>query len=180
MAAPLTPEQRALVEGHLHLARWGARRSPAHWWDDAYQDACEGLISAARAWDPDRGVTFGAFAQHRVRGAVLDGLKKRSGWLRRAKRLPPPSVPLDAIEPDGTERQIPDERPALEDEIVSMAAARWLLSIPTDPRTKTVLEILAVGGTQRDAAAALGVTESAVSLRLRQLRARAGGYRDAV
>lgn len=44
-----------------------------------------GLVEAARSYDPARGAPFGAYARHRVRGAVLDEL--RSGdWLPRELR----------------------------------------------------------------------------------------------
>lgn len=43
----------------------------------------EGLLDAARRFDPDRGVTFRTFAYYRVRGAMLDGLRKMGNWSRR-------------------------------------------------------------------------------------------------
>lgn len=43
----------------------------------------EGLLDAARRFDPDRGVTFRTFAYYRVRGAMLDGLRKMGSWSRR-------------------------------------------------------------------------------------------------
>ena len=35
----------------------------------------EGLVEAARSFDPTRGVPFGAYARVRVQGAMLDGLR---------------------------------------------------------------------------------------------------------
>lgn len=43
----------------------------------------EGLLDAARRFDPGRGVSFRTFAYYRVRGAMLDGLRKMGAWSRR-------------------------------------------------------------------------------------------------
>src|SRR5690606_300924 len=43
----------------------------------------EGLLDAARRFDPARGVSFRTFAYYRVRGAMLDGLRKMGAWSRR-------------------------------------------------------------------------------------------------
>jgi RNA polymerase sigma factor FliA len=44
-----------------------------------------GLFQAAQAWEPDRGVTFEAFARHRIRGALLDELRGRDWASRRVR-----------------------------------------------------------------------------------------------
>ena len=43
----------------------------------------EGLLDAARRFDPSRGIGFRTFAYYRVRGAILDGLRKMGTWSRR-------------------------------------------------------------------------------------------------
>ena len=43
----------------------------------------EGLLEAARRFDPSRGVPFRAYASYRVRGAIFDGLRKLSRLSRR-------------------------------------------------------------------------------------------------
>jgi RNA polymerase sigma factor FliA len=42
----------------------------------------QGLLEAKQRFDPNRGVRFSTFAYYRVRGAVIDGVRKQ-GWLRR-------------------------------------------------------------------------------------------------
>jgi RNA polymerase sigma factor for flagellar operon FliA len=42
-----------------------------------------GLLEAKQRFDPSRGVRFSTFAYHRVRGAMLDGIRGQ-GWLRRS------------------------------------------------------------------------------------------------
>ena len=44
----------------------------------------EGLLDAARRFDPSRGVPFGAYANLRIRGAILDGVRQLSSLPRRA------------------------------------------------------------------------------------------------
>ncbi len=43
----------------------------------------EGLLDAARRFDPDRGVSFRRFANYRVRGAILDGMRSHGRLSRR-------------------------------------------------------------------------------------------------
>ncbi|MGE3621017.1 MAG: sigma-70 family RNA polymerase sigma factor [Acidimicrobiia bacterium] len=44
-----------------------------------------GLVQAARAYDPDRGIPFARFARHRIDGALLDELRARD-WASRSVR----------------------------------------------------------------------------------------------
>jgi RNA polymerase sigma factor for flagellar operon FliA len=43
----------------------------------------EGLLTAARRYDPDRGVPFRKYAYHRIRGAILDGMRLHAPLSRR-------------------------------------------------------------------------------------------------
>jgi len=43
----------------------------------------EGLLDAARRFEPDRGVSFRRFANYRVRGAILDGMRSHGRLSRR-------------------------------------------------------------------------------------------------
>jgi RNA polymerase sigma factor for flagellar operon FliA len=53
--------------------------------DDLYGIGMVGLISAADSWDPTRGLKFSTYAYTRVRGAMLDELRK-SDFLPRGRR----------------------------------------------------------------------------------------------
>ena len=53
-------------------------------YDDLVGYGREGLLDAARRYDPDRGVPFRAYANFRVRGAILDGVRQMSRLPRRA------------------------------------------------------------------------------------------------
>ncbi len=52
--------------------------------DDLVAAGREGLLDAARRFDSSRGVPFGAYAHLRIRGAILDGVRRFSGLSRRA------------------------------------------------------------------------------------------------
>ena len=53
-------------------------------YDDLVGYGREGLLEAARRYDPSRGVPFRAYANYRVRGAILDGVRRMSRLPRRA------------------------------------------------------------------------------------------------
>lgn len=52
--------------------------------DDLIAFGFGGLLEARARFDPTRGVRFQTFAYHRVRGAMLDGVRKMAGLPRRA------------------------------------------------------------------------------------------------
>jgi RNA polymerase sigma factor for flagellar operon FliA len=53
--------------------------------DDLTHAGILGLIAAAGKFDPDRQVSFAAYAKHRIRGAILDSLRAL-GWASRDLR----------------------------------------------------------------------------------------------
>lgn len=83
-----------LVEYYLNLAIVAAghfaRKLPVDY-DDLYQLAAFGLMEAVEAFDPKTGVKFETFSSHRVRGAILDGLRNQDWvsrlWRQRKKKL---------------------------------------------------------------------------------------------
>ncbi|MBF8300856.1 MAG: fliA 2, partial [Acidobacteria bacterium] len=52
---------------------------------DLVQDGVIGLIDAARRFDEGRGIKFETFAERRVRGAMIDALRK-DAWPRGVRR----------------------------------------------------------------------------------------------
>jgi RNA polymerase sigma factor for flagellar operon FliA len=52
---------------------------------DLVQDGVLGLIDAAHRFDEDRGIKFETFAERRVRGAIIDALRK-DAWPRGVRR----------------------------------------------------------------------------------------------
>ncbi|MDO9377678.1 MAG: sigma-70 family RNA polymerase sigma factor, partial [Nocardioidaceae bacterium] len=79
-----------LVREHMplvgHLVREMYARIPAHVdRDDLTGTGLAALVVAAKAWDPDRGVSFARYAAIRVRGALLDELRGLD-WASRSVR----------------------------------------------------------------------------------------------
>jgi RNA polymerase sigma factor FliA len=80
-----------LVERHVGLvkcvAAWVAGRLPRHVRrDDLYSAGMLGFFDAITRYDPDRGVPFSAFAGARIRGAILDELRRLDVVPRRTRR----------------------------------------------------------------------------------------------
>jgi len=75
-------------------ARIGASLGSSVERDELLATGREGLLDAARRYDPSRGVPFAGYASYRIRGAMLDGIRKAAAMPRRAhERL----AALDAV-----------------------------------------------------------------------------------
>jgi RNA polymerase sigma factor FliA len=77
--------------------------------DDLFAAGMFGLMRAARSYDPSRGAGFKTYAYHRIRGAILDDLR-RSDFLPRSMRdkaraegVEPPSLLGIPTDEDGHE-----------------------------------------------------------------------------
>src|SRR5512137_1231240 len=87
---PLQPAQSKRVVAALPFVEALARRvasSMPHSIDlgDLVQDGVLGLIDAAHRFDAARGIKFETFAERRVRGAMIDALR-REAWPRGVRR----------------------------------------------------------------------------------------------
>jgi RNA polymerase sigma factor FliA len=83
-------EQEELIRRHMplvgHLVRDMLSRIPSHVHrDDLTSAGLHALVTAARGWDPQRGVPFPRFASNRIRGAILDELRALD-WATRSVR----------------------------------------------------------------------------------------------
>ncbi len=83
-------DERELIERYLPLVRNVVDRIklnlPAHVdVDDLYSVGVTGLIAAVRKYDPTQDNTFAAYATMRIRGAVLDELRRLDWCPRRAR-----------------------------------------------------------------------------------------------
>jgi RNA polymerase sigma factor for flagellar operon FliA len=81
---------RTLVMEHVPLARsivnnLSVSLGPTVSRDDLYSAATLGLVEAAHRYDESKGAKFSTFAYMRVRGAVMDCLR-RSDWLGKSAR----------------------------------------------------------------------------------------------
>ncbi|AGL19727.1 sigma-70 family RNA polymerase sigma factor [Actinoplanes sp. N902-109] len=83
-------EQEELIRSHMplvgHLVRDMLTRIPNHIHrDDLTSAGLHALVTAARGWDPNRGIPFHRFATTRIRGAILDELRSLD-WATRSVR----------------------------------------------------------------------------------------------
>jgi RNA polymerase sigma factor for flagellar operon FliA len=68
------------------LARWTVSRTGMQSaYDDLWSAGALGLLEAHKRFDASRGVTFESFAEHRVRGAMLDELRRLDHLPRRLR-----------------------------------------------------------------------------------------------
>ena len=89
-AQPASASQNLRVVAGLPFVEALARRMAASMPNsidigDLMQDGVIGLIDAAHRFDEDRGVKFETFAERRVRGAMIDALR-RDAWPRGVRR----------------------------------------------------------------------------------------------
>jgi len=90
MRQPLEPSQRERIAAGLPFVESLARRVAASMphsieLGDLVQDGMLGLIDAACRFDEGRGIKFETFAERRVRGAMIDALR-RDAWPRGVRR----------------------------------------------------------------------------------------------
>src|SRR5436853_6457638 len=90
MRPPSGKQQQARVVASLPFVEQLARRVAAtmpHSIDigDLVQDGVIGLVDAAHRYDEARGIKFETFAERRVRGAMIDALR-RDAWPRGVRR----------------------------------------------------------------------------------------------
>lgn len=79
-----------LIEAHVYLARHAVKRLQITPWGcvseaDLVSHAVIGLIDAVDRYNPEYGIPFPRFAMPRIRGAVLDALR-RLDWVPRSVR----------------------------------------------------------------------------------------------
>lgn len=87
-AAPIDEQQ--VILRYLYLVQVAVARIkrivPAHISaDDLYSVGVAGLMAAARKFNPDTERTFASFAQMRIRGAMLDELRRMDSCSRRCR-----------------------------------------------------------------------------------------------
>lgn len=145
----------AAVEPHLPLVAaiaraMGRRLPPTVEVDDLINDGVLGLMEALQRYNPQRRVVFATYAGHRIRGAILDGLRRRDPLPRAYRRLQngEPSrriqfLTLDEamMVPDGEERD--PEAAAVETDLRRQV---WMGLASLPPRDRQVLVLRMVRG----------------------------------
>jgi len=88
--SPAAVDDKELIERYLPLVRNVVDRIklnlPAHVdADDLYSVGVTGLLAAVRKFDPAQDTTFAGYASMRIRGAILDELRRMDWCPRRAR-----------------------------------------------------------------------------------------------
>lgn len=178
----MTPEQETLVTDGIPLVRTVAGRMKC--WMPKRIDMEEligagsiGLVKAALKFDPTKGVPFAIYARLRIRGEILDDLRRRSPIKRKARARGVAEPHIVSIEEpiSGGREQIKDtlsetcpgpaqlaESNDHRDHIVSLFKGR----------DRRIFELLYVNGfTQKTVGEILGVSESRICQINAQMRA---------
>jgi RNA polymerase sigma factor for flagellar operon FliA len=86
-------DREAMIMRHLPLVAFVVRRMSSETGngggldrDDAIGYGTEGLIQAVDGFDPERGTSFASFAVRRIRGAILDAVRKQDPLPRSLRR----------------------------------------------------------------------------------------------
>ena len=88
--SPHMDNRTQLIHDHLYLVDIISRRMvtqvPSFMnWDDIKSAGMLGLLDAANKFDPAKNILFKTFAEYRIRGAVLDEMRKLD-WFSRSLR----------------------------------------------------------------------------------------------
>lgn len=114
--------------------------------EDLYSVGLLGLIQAVRRFDPTLGVTFASYASMRIRGAVLDELR-RIDWMSRSLRVKAKKL-TDVIA--GIEQK--EGRPATEAEVAAELgiSSEEYSALLDELRPLSYVELDAVAGDEDD------------------------------
>ena len=125
---------------------------------DAVQEGTIGLIEAVERYDPTRGVAFSLYAVHRVRGRILD-------FLRREGRVDLPCLEAETEAYETAKELLVDEHPSVA-ELAEHHALVGVLGAAMErlpARERLVLEGVTIGGARAQTMAeSLGVTPAQI------------------
>jgi RNA polymerase sigma factor for flagellar operon FliA len=142
-------EYRPLV--HSIAAKMRARYDLKNDLDDLLAEGFRGLLEARKRYDPARGVQFNTFAYYRIRGAILDGVRKEAYISRRAYAALKSAESALAVGEDVGERRAADPAArgdvartaeALHDTLSKLTAGFLLAAVGQDEEPETPEETL--------------------------------------
>lgn len=157
--------------------------------EELYSAGLVGLLVATRSYDPSRGAEFKTYAYHRIRGAILDELR-RMDFLPRSQRerarregCEAPAFVAIPTDEDGQENLATDPiEAALENQELMGALREQIMQLPEKMRVVMTL-YYSEGMRMRDIGERLHLTESRVSqihsnaiARLRRVMRSASGH----
>jgi RNA polymerase sigma factor for flagellar operon FliA len=144
-------EQNQLVLDHLEYVRHVVGKMLHHLPPSIDRENLEsagtlGLVEASKQFDADRGILFKTFAYQRIRGAILDELRRNSPFPQdMMKRITTIRTASESIEQPVTSEKLSVATGLTESEVEECLEAmrllsvdQWGQSLPDDVRTRTV------------------------------------------
>lgn len=120
----LSPEQQKLFDSGLALAKQRTR-----WWSyvcrgdfhEVYSWALVGLMQAALKYEPGA-ATFATYAAHRIRGAILDGIRNERGVGKsdRPETMRARTAAAGLLGYDDDELVVLDQAPGAEEQLIEL------------------------------------------------------------
>ena len=174
---PLTAAQCTLVEENLGLVSYAMNKVPVYRFDsreDAFQIGSIGLMKAARSYDPNKNTLFPTYAMTCITNELRMALRhiNVSNPSGRTCSYDTPltnsngeSFSLLDLIPSFDEQ--PDERYISRETLTRVIAA---LKGMEDPDACQIIGMIVRNCRQEEIAAVLGITQSAVSRKLRKIR----------
>jgi len=163
----LTKTRQRLVLKFLPLARAWAKPFKKEWrWSREEFDSAAylALVEAAVAYDPIRGVRFGAFAQSRIRGAMVDLANHLIHTYRTNGSADERFYHLiESPDPKGRVMLSTEDEPVGSKVEAEEFVERWLDKLPAR-HAQACREIYVKGKTQNEAAEVLGCSKSKISV----------------
>jgi len=99
--------------------------------EDLEQEAMIGLLQAERRFDPSRGMEFPAYAQHRMRSAIFDFLRRIDPLSRKMRRqVKQGDLPLDFGKQAGMLDLVCDGRQTAEERMIAVQLVCFLRALP--------------------------------------------------
>ena len=173
----LTEAQRILVEENLGLISYAMKKLPIYLFDspeDAFQIGTIGLMKAARSFDPDRKILFSTYAMPCITNELRMALRHINSWNPPGRTFsydaPLPNVDGDSlslIDMISSDDQPADERIMVHETLGEVIST---LKHMKDPDAFEIIRMIVQNRRQEEIAACLGITQSAVSRKIRKIR----------
>lgn len=156
----MTEDRTKLVEDNLRLVHWVIRhkmRVAKEDYEDAYQDGCVGLVKAAQTFDETKGVAFTSYAVRCIWNEIRQ-LRRRMSCKVKHEEL---------------NSNAKDDRST---DVETQVCIRDMLRRAGELDTRGMLRMWADGHTQQEIANKLGVSQSYVSRKIKQMQKELRNY----
>lgn len=173
---PLTDAQRTLVEENLGLVSFAMSKVPVYLFDsreDAFKVGVIGLMKAARSYDPDRKILFATYAVPCITNELRMALRHIN-----SSNPPGRTCSYDAPIPDTEGCSLLDLLPSTEQNANERFIVRETLGEVVaalkkmkDPDALDIIRMVVQNRRQEEIAESLGITQSAISRKIRKIRA---------